>query len=110
MVIVPNSKLSNEVIINISREGIRRLDIELKLMNNVDIKQAKTIINKTIDENEECLKNPERRIGVSSIESDGYKLFINVWVNAHGFYDTQLKLQEAILEDIKSAGIKLPGM
>lgn len=30
-VIVPNSKLSNEVIINLSREGLRRMDIELKL-------------------------------------------------------------------------------
>jgi small conductance mechanosensitive channel len=29
-VIVPNSKLSNEIIINISREGSRRLDIEIK--------------------------------------------------------------------------------
>src|SRR6185312_5183593 len=37
-VIVPNSKLSNEVIINISREGRRRLDINYKFANNIDIK------------------------------------------------------------------------
>lgn len=29
-VVIPNGKLSNEVIINISREGSRRLDIEMK--------------------------------------------------------------------------------
>src|SRR3954453_9937491 len=29
-VVLPNSKLSNEVIVNLSREGMRRLDVELK--------------------------------------------------------------------------------
>ncbi|MDB4924265.1 mechanosensitive ion channel domain-containing protein [Mucilaginibacter sp.] len=110
MVIVPNGKLSNEVIINISREGIRRLDIEIKVPNNVDFKQVKSVVNSTIDGHEECLKIPERRIGISAMEFDGYKIGINVWVNAHGFYDTRLKLQEVLMEDIKAADIKLTGM
>jgi small conductance mechanosensitive channel len=110
MVIVPNSKLSNEVIINISREGIRRLDIEFKVPNGVDFKQVKSLIEKTIDSNDDCLKTPERRIGLSAMEFDGYKVMINVWVNAHGFYDARLRLQEALMDELKNGGIKLPGM
>jgi small conductance mechanosensitive channel len=110
MVIVPNSKLSNEVIINISREGIRRLDIEFKVPNFVDFKQAKAIIDKTVDGNEDCLKTPERRIGLAAMEFDGYKIVINVWVNAHGFHDAKLRLQEALMDALKAGGIKLQGM
>jgi small conductance mechanosensitive channel len=110
MVIVPNSKLSNEVIINISREGIRRLDVEFKVPNAVDFKQVKAILEKTIDGHKNCLKTPERRIGLSGMEFDGYKITINVWTNAHGFYDTRLELQEAVMDDIKAAGIKLNGI
>jgi small conductance mechanosensitive channel len=110
MVIVPNSKLSNEVIINISREGIRRLDIEFKVPNAVDFKQVKTVIDNTINSNEDCLKTPERRIGLAAMEFDGYKVVINVWVNAHGFHDAKLRLQEALMDDLKSGGIKLQGM
>src|SRR3954470_15622031 len=40
-VIIPNSKLSNEVIVNLSREGKRRLDIELKFNYGVDFEQVK---------------------------------------------------------------------
>ncbi|WCT13427.1 mechanosensitive ion channel family protein [Mucilaginibacter jinjuensis] len=110
VVIVPNSKLSNEVIINISRDGSRRLDINLKFPNNIDIKQAKEIINAAIDKSENILKNPERRIGIGEIQPDGYVISVSVWVNAHGFQDTKLALQETILQDIKDSGLKIPGM
>ncbi|RZJ70442.1 MAG: mechanosensitive ion channel family protein [Flavobacterium sp.] len=109
-VIVPNSKLSNEVIINISRKGTRRLDIEIKFTNAIDISTVKKIISGAIDKCSNILSSPERRIGVVSIENDGYKLGVNVWVNAHGFQDTKLALQEAIVEDLKKAELKLPGM
>src|ERR1700744_247442 len=46
-VIIPNSTLSNEVIINISREGVRRLDILQKFSYNVDERQVKAVVNKT---------------------------------------------------------------
>lgn len=109
-VIVPNSKLSNEIIINISRVGNRRLDIELKFAFGLDMNEVKKSINQSIDKSEAILKSPERRIGVSSIEPDGYKIKINVWVNAHGFEDTRLALQETIVEDLKNSGLKLPGL
>ncbi|MDB5005175.1 MAG: mechanosensitive ion channel family protein [Mucilaginibacter sp.] len=109
-VILPNSMLSNNMIINISREGSRRLDISYKFSNAVDTKQAKGVISKTIDEEEACLKTPERRIGVSLLEPDSFTLVINVWVAAHGFEDTRLILQEAILQDLKDTGVKIGGL
>jgi small conductance mechanosensitive channel len=108
--IVPNSQLSNQVIINVSREGSRRLEINMKFSNSIDIKQVRSIINAAIDKSENILATPERRIGVGELQADGYILSINVWINAHGFQDTKLAVQEAILQDIKDAGIKIPGM
>ena len=102
-VILPNSMLSNNMIINISREGSWRLDINYKFSNKVDIEQGKQKINEVIDQEKQCLKTPERRLGVSVLEPDTFTLSINVWVNAHGFEDTRLKLQEAILLAMKKA-------
>jgi small conductance mechanosensitive channel len=109
-VIVPNSKLSNEVIINISRAGSRRLDIEIKFPNHIDLTQIKEVMNNAIDKCENILAKPDRRIGVASIEADGYKVGVNVWINAHGFQDTKLTIQETILQDLKAAGVKLAGL
>jgi small conductance mechanosensitive channel len=104
-VIVPNSKLSNEVIINISRQGSRRLDMEIKLKLDVDYEKVKTSINTSIDKCEHILTTPERRIGIGSFDFDGYKISVNVWVESHGFQDTKLKLQETILKDFNTNGI-----
>lgn len=109
-VIVPNGQLSNQVIVNTSREGTRRLDINLKFPNAVEISDVKRVISETLKNCKDCLQSPEQRIGVGEIQADGYLVSVNVWVNAHGFHDTRLKLQEDLLEDLKKSGIKLPGL
>ncbi|HXH99138.1 MAG TPA: mechanosensitive ion channel family protein [Sphingobacteriaceae bacterium] len=109
-VIFPNSKLSNEVIINISRQGKRRLDIELKLNYAVDFNHLKIVIEKTIASQLKLLKEPASSVTVSALDADGYKTLISVWVDAHGFNDAKLVFQEKLINDIKQASIQLPGI
>ncbi|WAC14554.1 mechanosensitive ion channel family protein [Dyadobacter pollutisoli] len=109
-VVIPNSKLSNEVIINISGSGNRRLDVELKFGNAIEFNTVRTTINNVLDHAQNALKLPERRIGISSIEPDGYKVMVNVWLDSHGYIDTKMEIQEKIMESLKSSGLKLPGM
>lgn len=109
-VVIPNSKLSNEVIINISGAGNRRLDVELKFSNAIDYAEVKKVINNVLDHAQSALKVPARRVGVSSIEPDGYKVMVNVWLDAHGYVDTKMEIQEKLMEALKGSGLKLPGM
>jgi small conductance mechanosensitive channel len=109
-VIVPNSKLSNEIIFNLSKEGKRRMDIEIKFDYGVDFEKMKSIVLTAIASFDQCLKDPPPRVGLQKFEADGYTMVINVWTKAHGFQDTRLTFQEQLLKDIKGAGIKLPGM
>ena len=109
-IIVPNSKLSNEVIINLSRKGNRRIDIELKLSYGIDYEQVKKIISGAIESSKNLLTEPAHRISIMMLEPDGYRLLINVWTQAHGFNDARFMLQEKILNDLIQNKIKLPGM
>lgn len=109
-VIVPNSKLSNDVILNLSREGKRRFDLTLKFNFASPFDQVKQIIDRTVGEVEHFLTEPVHRVGIISIEPDGYKVEVNVWVPAHGFRDSQMAFQEKLIDNFKAAGVKLPGM
>jgi len=109
-VIIPNSKLSNEVITNISREGKRRLDVEFKFNFGIDFKQVEEALKATIKNIQGILKEPQYRIGVSTVEPDGYRVMVSVWLNAHGFIDAKLTIQQELIQGLKSNGIKLPGM
>jgi small conductance mechanosensitive channel len=109
-IIIPNGQLSNNVVINLSREGKRRLDIELKFNYGVDVERVKKILQDSIHSSKDILPEPVARIGMSVIDYDRYTITVNVWINAHGFYDTRYTLQEKLVADLKAAGIKFPGM
>ncbi len=108
-VIIPNSKLSNEVIINISRQGMRRLDIEMKFNYGVDPEHAKKIILDAINSTNKVSEKPPLKMGVAMVEADGYRLGTYLWIKANEFEEIKFAIQQKIIEDLKGAGIKLPG-
>lgn len=108
-VIMPNSKLSNEVIINITHEGMRRLDVSFKFGYDQDIQKVKDILAKAFIDYKEVLNDPKARIGISAMDGGGFTITCNVWVNAHGFEDTRLLINEKLIETLEKAGIKIIG-
>jgi small conductance mechanosensitive channel len=107
-IIVPNGQLSNNVIINLSRQGKRRMDIDLKLPYTVDAAQVRKLIENAVSATESILKEPVSRIGVAALEADRYTLNIQVWTDAHGFQDSKFVLQESIMNELKNAKILIP--
>jgi small conductance mechanosensitive channel len=109
-VIIPNGKLFNEVITNIGRQGKRRLDIDFKLNFGVDIDQVKGILVNSIKGVPNVLGEPATKVGVLLLEADGMRFTVRVWVDPTHYLATKMLLQEKIINDIKAAGIKFPGM
>lgn len=104
-VIIPNSKLSNEVITNITQIGTRRLDITLTFKHNIPVERAKSILEATFHNLPEANNTPPPRIGIASIGKDEYSLISNVWVNAHGFEDSKLRINKAVLDALHKEGL-----
>jgi len=107
-VIIPNGKLFNEVIVNITREGRRRLDFEIKIAYANDLDKVKTIIDAAISSNRELLTEPAARVGIISMEIDSVRIAINVWVEPANFLTAKMALQEKIFKDFSANGIAFP--
>lgn len=106
-VIIPNGKLSNELIVNLSQEGKRRLDLDFKFPFAVDYKAVEETTRRTIRsfKSDHLLNEPPVRIGIALFEPDGYHVAVNIWTQPHGFVDTRLDLQVHLLEAYKTAGL-----
>jgi small conductance mechanosensitive channel len=104
-IIVPNGQLSNNVIVNLSRQGKRRMDIDLKLPYSVDVGEVRKVIEMAIAGTGSILKEPATRIGVATLDADRYVISIQVWAAANGFQDSKFALQERIMDDLKKAKI-----
>ncbi|WP_228080248.1 mechanosensitive ion channel family protein [Mucilaginibacter myungsuensis] len=109
-VIIPNGKLFNEVITNVTREGKRRLDFEFKLEYAVDVDKVKESLTTSIKRTKNILTTPATNVGVIALELDGIRFTVRVWVQPSNFISAKMELQENIIKDLKAAGIKLPGV
>lgn len=105
-VVIPNSKLSNEIIVNMSQQGNRRLDLQVKFPYTSDFEIVQQTILKSIGESENILPNPKSDIGVSSLDVDGYVIIVQLWVEALSYYIVKNELQQCILKNLKEASLK----
>ncbi|MDB4925720.1 mechanosensitive ion channel domain-containing protein [Mucilaginibacter sp.] len=108
-IIIPNGKLFNEVIVNVTREGKRRLDFEVKLGYSIDVDQVKQIMTTAIASVPNVLTDLAIRVGIIAFEVDCIRFTVNVWVSPADFLNVKIALQEKIIKDLKAAGVKLLG-
>jgi small conductance mechanosensitive channel len=78
IIIIPNSKLSNELITNLSRQEKRRLDIELKFPVSTAYQTVRDSLIKLAQTEDTVLKDPSPRIGISVLQPDGYSVMLSV--------------------------------
>jgi len=107
-IIIPNGKLFNEVIINLSREGKRRLDFEVKLGYAADIDKAKQIILDAVKSADNVLSEPPVRVGIIGLEIDSIRFTVNVWLLPDDYLATKIALMEKIIRNLGAGGIAFP--
>ncbi|BAU56120.1 mechanosensitive ion channel family protein [Mucilaginibacter gotjawali] len=107
-IIIPNGKLFNEVIVNVSRENRRRLDFEFKMGYAADIDKAKAIVLDIIKAEKSILVDFPVRVGVIAMDVDSIRFTVNVWVLPDDFLSVKISLMENILKKMAAAGIAFP--
>lgn len=107
-VIIPNGKLFNEVIVNVTREGKRRLDFDVRLGYAADIDKAKQIMLDAVSSTKNVLTTPAIRVGLVGLDTDCIRITVNVWVEPANFLDVKIALMEKIIKNLGAAGINFP--
>jgi small conductance mechanosensitive channel len=98
-VIFPNGPLSNGTIINTTRQGNLRVDIQLKISSSNNISQVKSIIKQVLENNSKIIKTNNEEIFIGRF-SDGI-LQLNVKPSCLPA-DTSQVISE-VYEEIKTA-------
>lgn len=98
-VILPNGPLSNGTIVNISRYGDLRLEINLTVSNENNLTLVKQVIMEVLKQNEKILANPEPGIFIGK-SADGA---VNITVRPYCNPVDGPQLTSDIYDDVKSA-------
>ena len=104
-IFVPNGALSNGTIINYSLRGMRRADLVFSLSYETNIKIAKEIVMKVMNEHPKVLKNPVPSVAVKLLTDSAIHLAIRPWTSNEDFGDVSSDILENCKEAFDEAGI-----
>lgn len=66
---VPNGLINTSILVNHSREGIRRVDCSFGISYGSDVSLAKKLMHQICDESPEILDDPQHRIGIADLRT-----------------------------------------
>lgn len=108
-VIIPNGPLASGVIINVSAESLRRVDITIGVGYNDKIPKVKDILKRLASEDMCILMNPSPPfVGLSKFGESSVDLVFRFWVRAVDYWPTYYSMMEKIKDTFEKENIEIP--
>lgn len=108
VVIIPNGELSDNSLINVTKENERRLDLDIHVSYESDLKKAKSLLNDIIDNDEDILQEKEKLVVVGELAESSVVIGVKVWVPTNKYWPTKWRLLEKIKLQMDANGIEIP--
>ncbi len=107
-VIIPNSYITSNNIINYNAEDRRRLDLVFSISYDADIEKAKEVIREVIAKNNLILTDPEPLIAVKEHAASSINLACLVWCSSNEYWNVFYYMQEAVKVAFDNSSISIP--
>lgn len=107
-VIIPNSRLTSDNLINYTSQDMRMLDLSYQISYNDDMTKAKDILNNLINADERFLKNPKPVVAVSKHNDSSIEIIGRVWCKTEDYWNLYYYMQEQVKLDFDKAGLNIP--
>lgn len=105
--IVPNSKITDDVVTNFSAKGIVRLELNAHIPYSQDFPKVKQIIQSELTKIDSILKDPKPEIGIENFESHYVLLAIRPFSIPENYWDATFKTHEAIKRVFNEYNVKV---
>lgn len=108
VVTVPNGVLNTSVIVNHTKEDIRRVDCLFGISYDSDIKKAKDILLDVVRKCEGAYSDPAPAVGVSHHGDSAILLDLKVWCGTSDYYVVKYYLEEEVKLAFDKENIVIP--
>ena len=95
-VIVPNSKITSDNIINYSASDHRRVDIVVAVSYSDNLDKVRAVLERIILTDQRVLRDPALSIGVLELADFSVKIAVRPWVKTSDYWAVFFSLQEQI--------------
>jgi small conductance mechanosensitive channel len=107
-VIIPNGAISNGNITNYTTKGIIRVDLVMGISYESNIKQAREVLVKVMQEHPKVLKDPAPFVGVVELGDSSVNLAVRPHCHPSDYWEVYFDIYEAGKEALDAANITIP--
>ena len=105
VLLVPNSDVMSNPILNYTRHNHRRIDLAIGIGYDEDIRRAKSILTELVNGEGRVLAEPEPRVAVNNLGESSIELVVRPFVRTADYDATRADLLEQIKLRFDEAGI-----
>ena len=107
-IVVPNSKVLGDVILNLSGQKTRRIEINFTVGYGEDLNAARGVLAAVAETHEKVLPDPAPWTGVTGLLDSAVQITLHAWVKSEDWWQVQADLMQGGKEAIDAAGIEIP--
>ena len=107
-IIVPNSKITGDNIVNYTAEEQRRIDLTVGVGYSDDLDHVTKVLNDTVIGFPGVLKEPEPMIAVAEMADSSINYVVRPWTKTSDYWTVRFALIEAIKKRFDKEGICIP--
>lgn len=108
VIILPNGTLANTSITNVTTAKTRRVDVKVGVSYDSDLKKAKEVLVRMLDEDPKTLKDKERLVFVDELGESGVNLCVRCWFANEDYWEGKWRVTENCKKVLDEAGIRIP--
>ena len=106
-VIIPNSKLTSDNIINYTAKGTRRLRLIVGVSYSDDLDKTRSVLQTVLGREERILKDPDIMIAIKELADSSVNFVVRAWVNSADYWNVHFDLTEAVKKQLDAEGISI---
>jgi len=107
-IVVPNSKVLGDVILNLSGQKTRRVEINFTVGYGEDLNQTREVLRSVAQLHDKVLPDPHPWTGVTGLLDSAVQVTLQAWVKSEDWWQTQADLMQAGKEALDAADIEIP--
>jgi len=108
VIIIPNGKLSNDSLVNINHEPLRRVDFVFGVGYGDDLDKVRSVIDRVASSDSRVLDTPEKTIAVSELADSSVNFVVRLWVNTPDYWGVYFDVMENMKKALDAEGISIP--
>lgn len=106
-IVLPNGNLANNSLVNVTTQEARRMDIAVGISYSADLKKAKEVLARVLEDDEAVLRDRDMLVFVSELADSCVRLGVRCWFRQEDFWQGKWRVTENCKLKLDENGIEI---